>query len=292
MRRNQIAQQAIEILNDLGIKIGNQPEILDLVPPVIGAIGQNEELVGVTDEGVTQELPRLNDDFEDLDTLPVEFPTGLEEILHEAEQIRERTNIQERTEQPPQIVGPVRGRAKGIWEVCAWYAPIHSSGIRWGIYIREECLKRMMYDVLHYVNWREVGHISLKDVVLQIRNACFYYVYFHEQFHHKVESLGFRALLATQSDTYRRYKSHVYGPTYLTSDCLEESLANADAYNRFSEKRYRDRLDREVILAIRAYAKNEMAMSLPGYREGLRYITRNRFKMGLQELHCQFVEGS
>ena len=50
--------------------------------------------------------------------------------------------------------------------------------------------------------------------------------------------------------------------------------------------------DREVILAIRAYAKNEMAMSPPGYREGLRYITRNRFKMGLQELHCQFVEAS
>ena len=97
MRRNQIAQQAIEILNDLGIKIGNQPEILDLVPPVIGAIGQNEELVGVTDEGVTRELPRLNDDFEDLDSLPVEFPTELEEILHEAERIRERTNIQETT---------------------------------------------------------------------------------------------------------------------------------------------------------------------------------------------------
>ena len=78
MRRNQIAQQAIEILNDLGIKIGNQPEILDLVPPIIGAIGQNEELVGVTDEGVTQELLRLNDDFEDLDSLPVEFPTAVE----------------------------------------------------------------------------------------------------------------------------------------------------------------------------------------------------------------------
>ena len=298
MRKNQIAQQAIEILNNLGIEIGNQPEILDLEPPIIGAIGQNEELVGVTDEGVTRELPRLNDDFEDLDSLPVEFPTavefptGLEEMLDEAERIRESSNNQETNRQPSQIVGPVRGRPKQIWEVCAWYAPIHYSGIRWGIYIREECLKRMMYDVLHYVNWREVGHISLKDVVLQVRNACFYYVYFHEQFHHKVESLGFRALIATQSDTYRRYKSHVYGPTYLTSDCLEESLANADAYIRFGEKRYRDRLDREVILAIRAYARDEMAMSPPGYQEGLRYITKRHFKMGLQELHCQLVEAT
>ena len=56
----------------------------------------------------------------------------------------------------------------------------------------------MMFDVLHYVNWREVAHLSLKDVVLQVRNSCFYYVYFHEQFHHKVESLGFRTLLTTQ----------------------------------------------------------------------------------------------
>ena len=150
----------------------------------------------------------------------------------------------------------------------------------------------MMFDVLHYVNWREVAHLSLKDVVLQVRNSCFYYVYFHEQFHHKVESLGFRTLLTTQRDTYRRYKSHVYRPTYLTSDCLEESLANADAYNRFSEKRYRDRLDREVILAIRAYAKDEMAMSPPGYQEGLRYIIKGRFKLGLQELHCQLVEAT
>ena len=178
MRKNQIAQQAIEILNNLGIEIGNQPEILDLEPPIIGAIGQNEELVGVTDEGVTRELPRLNDDFEDLDSLPVEFPTGLEEMLHEAERIRESSSIQETNHQPSQIVGPVRGRPKQIWEVCAWYAPVHYSGIRWGIYIREECLKRMMFDVLHYVNWREVAHLSLKDVVLQVRNSCFYYVYY------------------------------------------------------------------------------------------------------------------
>ena len=78
----------------------------------------------------------------------------------------------------------------------------------------------------------------------------------------------------------------------MTSDCLEESLANADAYIRFGEKRYRDRLDREVILAIRAYAEDEMAMSPPGYQEGLRYITKRRFKMGLQQLHCQLVEAT
>ena len=33
-------------------------------------------------------------------------------------------------------------------------------------------------------------------------------------------------------------------------------------------------------------------MSPPGYQEGLRYITKRRFKMGLQELHCQLVEAT
>ena len=61
---------------------------------------------------------------------------------------------------------------------------------------------------------------------------------------------------------------------------------------RFGEKRYRDRLDREAILAIRAYAKDEMASSGPGYQEGWLYRTDDSFEMGLQKLHCQFVEAS
>ena len=59
-----------------------------------------------------------------------------------------------------------------------------------------------------------------------------------------------------------------------------------------TETRYSKLLDRGVIAAIKAYAKDEMAMSPPGYQEGLRYITKRHFKMGLQELHCQLVEAT
>ena len=54
MRRNQIAQQTKEIFDDLGVEIGIQQEILDLEPPMIGEIRKAEELVAVTNEGVTE----------------------------------------------------------------------------------------------------------------------------------------------------------------------------------------------------------------------------------------------
>lgn len=122
MRRNQIAHQTKEIFDDLGFEIGIQQEILDLEPPMIGEIRKVEELVAVTNEGVTEELPRLNDDLEDLDLPPIDLPSGLEEIFHEAERIRETANIRGTIRQPAQIVGPVRGEAERRKEVCAWYA--------------------------------------------------------------------------------------------------------------------------------------------------------------------------
>ena len=29
------------------------------------------------------------------------------------------------------------------WDVCAWYQPIHFHAYNWGIFIKEECLKRL-----------------------------------------------------------------------------------------------------------------------------------------------------
>ena len=55
MRKQLISKRTIRILDELGVEVGTQKEIQDLEPPIIGAITKNEEIVAVTEEGVTQE---------------------------------------------------------------------------------------------------------------------------------------------------------------------------------------------------------------------------------------------
>ena len=302
MQKDDIAQRVVDVLNDLRLGVSRREEIESLQPPLIGEWNDNEELIAVTDESITQELPVIKDTDDDDPTsypdLAEEFedilPEGIFDILGDAERIREECTNQIPSGQLRPINGPIRGMPTQSQEICAWYAPIHYFGKNWGIYIREACLKSMMLDVLWKVDWGSVHHISTIDIVKQVRNACFYYLYFHEQFHHKVESLGFRSLLTTQSDIYRNYKAKVYRSTYPKSKCLEESLANAEAFLRFDEERYKKRLHRSVIKAIRAFAEEEWYRSDPdsGYRQAHSYKSRDSFRNGLWKLHCQFIEGA
>jgi hypothetical protein len=126
---------------------------------------------------------------------------------------------------------------------CAWYCPIHFFGHAWGIYIRESCILSHAVDVARFVDWRAVANPFARRnaIVRQLLRSAFYIFFLHEQFHHKVESLGFRFLIATGTDRYRPYKTNVYRPSYLTADCLEESLANAESYRRLAEPRYLQR---------------------------------------------------
>lgn len=100
-----------------------------------------------------------------------------------------------------------------------------------------------LQDIARAVSWLGVPSplASRSAIARQLLRSAFYVFYLHEQFHHKVESLGFRLLITTGADRYRPYKTNVYRRTYLTVDCLEESLANAESYLRLSEERYKQR---------------------------------------------------
>ena len=101
----------------------------------------------------------------------------------------------------------------------------------------------------------------------------FKFVFRPRQFHHKVESLGFRLLIATGSDRYRPYKANVYRPSFLRPECLEESLANAESYLRLSEAHYRKRHDKPILDGLRIFLKEGFSLQPPGYAEAVEYLS-------------------
>ena len=170
---------------------------------------------------------------------------------------------------------------------CAWYCPLHFFGPDWGIYIREDCVIDMMFDIAHYINWSAVPPIS----AIGLRNCAFYHLYFHEQFHHKVESFGLRVLATQLKDSYVAYKQNVYKANYGTSACLEESLASAESYKRFFEKRYFQKFPRPFLNRSMNYVKDSIKASPAGYREGINYLDQNYFQRGVNKLQSQLLEG-
>ncbi len=173
---------------------------------------------------------------------------------------------------------------------CAWYCPIHYFGYGWGIYIREECILSHALEIARFVDWDRV-QLSNGLIAKQLLRSAFYIFFLHEQFHHKVESLGLRLLISTGTDRYRAYKSRVYRATYGTADCLEESLANAESYRRLSEARYKKRIDPIILRGMRRYLQASMRMQPPGYAEGLLYLTESKYRTGLHELQSRILDG-
>jgi hypothetical protein len=173
---------------------------------------------------------------------------------------------------------------------CAWYCPIHFFGHGWGIYIRENCILSHATQIAKFVDWRLV-HASPASIAQQLLRSAFYLFFLHEQFHHKVESLGFRLLISTGVDRYRPYKANVYRTTYLTAECLEESLANAESYRRLKEERYLRRIRSPIRDGVKRYLYATMPMQPPGYAEGVRYFTDTAYREGLYKLQSQSLEG-
>ena len=174
---------------------------------------------------------------------------------------------------------------------CAWYYPIHYFGNSWGIYIREECILSIAIQIACCVNWRSVN-VSPHTIFWDLLRSSFYVLFLHEQFHHKVESFGFRLLVSTGTDLYRPYKRNVYRSTYLTYNCLEESLANAESYRRLNEVRYSNRVTPEIREGVRIYLKAALKKQPPGYREGIHYLSETNYRRGLYELQSRILDGT
>jgi len=276
------ASEILDILNDHGIVPEEGREITDL--PAIGEIKEGETVYTTSIKKLTGETEDREDDFFGGDNPRIrEWSSEIREIVQErgdssiGQRMRPIVTSTSSVEEPPE-------------PHCAWYSPIHFFGHEWGIYIREKCILSLATLIARFVDWRG-GRFSA-STARQLLRSAFYVFYLHEQFHHKVESFGFRILVATGSDRYRPYKTNVYRQTYLSSDCLEESLANAESYRRLGEQRYKQRIDKWVRMGVRDFHKKSMPMQPQGYAQGVDYFPEKRYREGLYRLQSQLLDGA
>jgi hypothetical protein len=242
--------EILDILRTRGIEPHEELDGTDL--PGIGEVGEGETIYSTS----------IAEVFGDSDSVPALDDDRLSEWWREIERIIQSEGL------PGQFLrAQPKARKEPPEPHCAWYCPIHFFGNAWGIYIRESCILSCAIEIAHFVDWRFVPNALARRYATtrQLLRSAFYVFYLHEQFHHKVESLGFRLLIATATDRYRPYKTNVYRRSFRTVGCIEESLANAESYKRLSEPRYTRRHDKPILEGLRNFLKMSFPLQPPGY---------------------------
>jgi len=155
--------------------------------------------------------------------------------------------------------GPVaRARFPGMPpppDSFAFYLPFHFfAPTWWGVYLTVEGLGVVARDLV----LQSGGRLRPKDAVA----AAKLFLYYHEAYHHRVECFATRLELSHRTPLYvcgfQSYFSRVFG----TDHCIEEGLANADAYL----KTFRKLPLKPLGVAMRKAIRH----SPPGYRLGVK----------------------
>jgi len=179
-----------------------------------------------------------------------------------------------------------------LWDVCAWYQPIHFFAGHWGIYIREDCMLRQARLISRFIPLHVKRSGSLTGLAKCLIRASVYSFFLHEHYHHKIESLGLRLLVVDRKSCYLPYQSKVYNPTKGTDTQLEEALANADSYHRLDTEPYKSWITHDVVRATWHYLEKRFPHDPPGYRMAVNYLSKNTLDAGENTLHGQIHEAS
>lgn len=229
-------------------------------------------------------------------THPVDYPRLKRGELRD----EEHPELSRLAEHLPQLAGTgpegidhgleARIRETGLFDICAWYQPIHFYGRNWGIFIREECVLDLAWLAARFMDPSVIrGPYPLQLARELIVGGCLAF-FLHEHFHHKVEAFGIRLWVVEDTARYVPYKTGVYRPTLLTDDNLEEALANADSRRRFSTPPYSD-LQTPVRTALRATLDWTFRRSPGGYRRAPDYLGSS-FRPGRWQLQAQIQEAT
>jgi len=272
-----LISNVLDVLGDYGI----QPEEESSDLPEIGQIEEGESVYSTS----LEEVLGVDEEAASDHTAPESGDPRLREWSEEVERI-----IEDPTGRAQRAIRALGERYEPPEPHCAWYCPMHFYGYGWGIYMREDCILSLALDIAGHVQWPSVSG-SRSAICRQLLRSAFYVLFLHEQFHHKVESLGLRLLVLTGSDRYRPYKRQVYRKTYLTADCLEEGLANADSYRRLGERRYVQRVSTAIRRGLRSYLKWSIPRQPPGYSGGLNFLSEQSYRRGLFGLQTQMRDG-
>ena len=177
------------------------------------------------------------------------------------------------------------------WDVCAWYQPIHFHGIDWGIFIKEDCLKRLARKIFWESGISSASLNSTQKVLLYkgLIRTSFSVFYHHELYHHKTECLGLRIHAVQRRSSYLRYFSNVYKVVSGTDDQIEEALANAYMYRDVGKSRW---VPNSLAYAARSYLMKTFPRNPPGYRLAGIFLADSAFYAGQYELFSRVLEGS
>jgi len=187
---------------------------------------------------------------------------------------------------------------------CAWYQPIHYFDHSWGIFIRQDCIDDTACSIIDSLNTEELKICAknFRQSALKIQLAAFLKYYLHEQFHHKVESAGFRLLMSRREmspvrSCYLDYKKNIYRAYYPQIECIEETAANNDAFQRTYESKYQ-RMINPFQHALRRHMKTSFPkLTGPAYAASGAIISQKRevrdrlIKSMLLELQSQLLSG-
>jgi hypothetical protein len=187
---------------------------------------------------------------------------------------------------------PNESRPPG-WDVWAWYRPIHYFGPNWGIYIRETGLKECARRIGRSLPAGLAGRSNALLAKALIR-AAFGALFLHEQYHHKTESAALRMHVIERRAIYPDYHRLVYRATRGTKDQIEEGLANADSWDRLTNKPYSTWTGRTVTSTTKAYLERSFRAArkaLPAYANAENLLYKPDFDAEEQLLFAQVQMG-
>lgn len=176
-------------------------------------------------------------------------------------------------------------------DVLAWYQPIHYFANNWGIFIRERSLILLAADLAPRFARFKDRKSEYRHVAALLR-AAFAYVFLHEHYHHKIESLAIRLHVVERRVVYPDYFERVARMVAATDDAIEEALANADAYLRLTHLPYSNWFKADERKVIREWMRDTFRNSSPGYRKALDFLQESSFDECEGRLVSQVQEAS
>lgn len=125
----------------------------------------------------------------------------------------------------------------------AFYLPFHFYyPDLWGVYLKASGIIALAQYLRISSGWdSEEGDWKLSRMKAEVGARLF--LYYHEAFHHKVESMATRLEVTHRQPLYKRGFLDLYRRALSEGDCAEEALANAHAFQKvtdaFNEKDWR-----------------------------------------------------
>jgi predicted RNA binding protein YcfA (HicA-like mRNA interferase family) len=160
----------------------------------------------------------------------------------------------------------LRGRDNAVpgADVLGWYQPVHFFASNWGIFIRESALIDLARDLApHFAPF--MTRRTLNGHVAVLIRAAFAFVFLHEHYHHKIESLAIRLHIVERRPIYPAYMKFCSGVIAGTDDDIEEAVAGVDAFQRLDSAPYSSWFEKDERAAIKAWFYDLFQHSPPGY---------------------------